>query len=114
MKHTAKNATRMLCLILMSCAANATEAWHASTIKWLYPQADGSFVLVFDTNAPACTAVGADKYHYVLPSQNGMTVEGAKKLYAAAMMAMAMDKTVQVAFDDSTSNCYVNRLLVIK
>jgi hypothetical protein len=100
--------------MLMACGANAAESWGSSTVKWLYPQADGSFVLVLNTNPPGCTAIGLDKYLYVMPSQNGMTVEGAKKVYAAAMMAMATDMTVQVAFDDSTPNCYVNRLLVMK
>lgn len=30
------------------------------------------------------------------------------------MMAMAMEKTVYVAFDDATSSCYINRLTLVK
>lgn len=104
--------TILLCLL--SWGAHAAEIWHTSTIKMLYPVADGSFVLIFDVNAPACTNTNTDKYHSVTPSQNAMTVEGAKKIYAAAMMAMATEKSVQFAFDDSTASCYVNRLAVLK
>lgn len=103
-----------ICLTAFSCASLAAEVWHTSTIKYVYPQADNTFVLIFDTNAPACTSTATNKYHLVAPSQNGMTDEGAKKIYAAALLAMATDKAVQFAFDDSTTSCYINRLMVVK
>lgn len=103
-----------ICLAAFTCVSVAAETWHTSTIKYLYPLADGTFVLVFDVNAPACTNTNTNKYHYVIPSQNGMTDEGARKIYAAALMAMATDKAVQFTFDDATSTCYINRLVVIK
>lgn len=53
-------------LAALSSNSLAAETWHSSTVKMLYPLADGSFVVMFDTNAAAC-----------------MTAEGAKKLYAA-------------------------------
>jgi hypothetical protein len=62
--------------------ANAGESWHTSTIKKVYPQANGTFVLIFDNNAVDCPNTNLDKYHYVSPTQNGMTDEGAKKIYA--------------------------------
>ncbi len=91
----------------------AAEVWHTSTIKTVYPLASGGFVLIFNADSPACphpNAVG--KYHYVVPSQNDMTVEGAKKLYAAALLALAMDRAVTIAFEGSSAECYVNRLSV--
>jgi len=94
--------------------AVAAESWLISTLRAVYPQADGTFVITFDTNAADCTNTATNKYHSVVPGQNGMTDEGAKKLYAAALAALAADKTVQVAFDNATSNCYVNRLLVLR
>lgn len=109
-----RSAAWTVLLYLTSWGAYAAEVWHTSTIKMLYPLADGSFVLIFDVNAPACTNGNTDKYHYVTPSQNAMTVEGAKKMYAAAMMAMATEKSVQLAFDDATASCYVNRLALLK
>lgn len=103
-----------ICLIALSCASFAAEVRHTSTIKSVYPQANGTFVIVFDTNALTCTNTAAGKYHSVAPLHNGMTDEGTKKLYAAALMALATDKAVMVAFDDATSDCYVNRLIVMK
>lgn len=69
--------------------------------------------MVFDTNAPDCTNTNTGKYHYVKPTQNDMTDAGAEKIYAAALLAMAMEKTVRVAFDNATSSCYVNRLVLL-
>jgi hypothetical protein len=100
--------------ILLSVSATAAESWHTSTIKWVYPFADGTFVLTFETNAADCTNANPNKYHYVTFNQNGMTEEGAKKLYAAALMALATDKTVTVAFDNASYGCYINRLIVVK
>jgi hypothetical protein len=107
-------AAFVLCALLVSQSAWSAETWHVSTLKMVYPQADGVFVLIFDTDAPNCSGVGPNKYHYVSPTHNGVTDEGAKRLYAAALTALAADKTVQVAFDNATTFCYVNRLVVVR
>lgn len=100
-----------ICMLLGE-GVHATETWHTSTIKYVYPLASGGFVLIFDTDAAACTNPNVGKYHYVTPNQNGLTEEGATKMYAAALLALATDKTVTIAFDDATVGCYVNRLMV--
>jgi hypothetical protein len=96
-----------------SMSARAADVWHISTIKYVYPQGDGSFVLIFETNAPACSNPNAFKYHHVTPTQNGVNKEGAKKIYAAALMAKAAALPVQINFSDSTISCYINRLTVL-
>jgi hypothetical protein len=103
-----------ICLAAFSSASLAAEVWHTSTLKYVYALADGAFVLIFDVSAPSCTSPATDKYFNVAPTQNGMTVEGAKKIYSAALMAMATDKALQFAFDDATANCYINRAMVVK
>ena len=103
-----------LCGLALSSNAVAVESWLTSTIRAVYPLGDGTFVLMFDTNAADCTNTATYKYHQVSPNQNGVTDEGAKKIYAAALAALAADKTVQVAFDNATSACYINRLIVLK
>ena len=40
--------------------------------------------------------------------------EGGRKIYAAALMAFALGKSVSVAFDDATTYCYLNRLTMNK
>ena len=39
-----------------------------------------------------------------------MTLDGRKALFAVATAAAASKKNVFVAFDDSTSSCYINRI----
>jgi hypothetical protein len=102
-----------LSLCALSTSVQAADVWHTSTIKYLYPLADGSFVLTFETNASACSNANASKYHYVTPTQNGMTEQGATKIYAAALMAKAAELSVQINFSDSTASCYINRLTVL-
>jgi hypothetical protein len=100
-------------VLLATAQAPAAEVWHVSKIRWVYPQPDGqTFVLVFQADAPSCPTV-APKYHYVTVGQNSMTAEGLKHVLAASLSAAAQGLTVQVAFDNATANCYVNRLLVI-
>lgn len=102
-----------LSLCVLSISVQAAEVWHTASIRSVYPQSDGSFVLTFETNAPACSNPNPYKYHHVTPTQNGMTEEGARKVYAAALMAKAAALPVQINFDDSTNLCYVNRMWVL-
>lgn len=109
--------TRIAILLLASyalpAAAQAAEVWHTASIRSVYPLSDGSFVLTFETNAPACSNPNPYKYHHITPTQNGMTEEGAKKVYAAALVAKAASLPVQINFDDSTNLCYVNRMWLL-
>jgi hypothetical protein len=93
--------------------SRAAETWHTSTIKWVYPQADGAVVvLVFHADSAACSAQ-SPKYHYAAVGQNGMTAEGLKLLAATALSAAAQGRTVSVAFDSASGGCYINRMLVV-
>ena len=99
-------------LALSACMANAAEVWHTSKIKHVYPLADGSFVLTFVVDSPACNNGSTPKYHYVAVGQTGVTTEGLRSMLSTALAAAAAQKTVNIAFDDSTTACYVNRLSV--
>ena len=102
-------------MICFGMTASATERWHNSTLAWVYPQAAGDFVMGFDVSPTFCTNANTPvKYLYVTVGQNGVTAEGAQKMYAAALTALSLAKPLTVAFDDSTSSCYVNRLLLVK
>jgi hypothetical protein len=103
----------MVCALLaVSAMATAAEQWHTSTIKYVYPQSTGQFVVIFDTDAPGCTATGPGKYMLIYDGSNGVTLEGRKAMYAAALMAVVTRVSVSIAYDDATSNCYINRLTV--
>src|ERR1700741_790442 len=99
-------------LLLGASTTFATERSHVSTLKFVYPFANGDFVIGLDTDPSTCTAAGTPKYLYVSVGQNGVTATGSSKLFAAAMAAFLAHSTVAAAFDDATSNCYVNRFSV--
>lgn len=99
-------------IALMAGTASAAEAWGAGTVRSVYPLASGSFVITLATDPPGCPSASSPKYLYVVAGENGVTADGVKAMLAAALAAMAMDKTIHVAFDDSSVSCYVNRLSV--
>jgi hypothetical protein len=96
-------------LFLMVGPARAADHWHTSTIKLIYPLADGSFAIMFNSHSAQC-ASSLPKYHYVTVGQAGITQEGSSKLYATVLMAKATDKPISIVFSDSTNYCYVKGL----
>ena len=106
----------MLTMLAAISHGNVTvgaEIIHLSTIKMLYPQADGAFVLIFNVDSASCNSPQSPKYYYVTVGQNGVNAEGSKKIYATAMLAMAMNKQVNIAFDNASASCFINRVTVI-
>ena len=69
-----------------------------------------AFVMVLDNDAPQCTGAGPGKYMWVGVGWNGMTDEGRKALYAAALPALATRVLVSINNDDATPSCWVNRI----
>lgn len=100
-----------MALFLTFANVNAAENWHTSAIKNVYPVGTGtSFVLVLQNPTSSCT--NASNYHYVWVGQNGVTAEGMKMPYAAALAAHISGRSITINFDDSTNNCFINRLYV--
>lgn len=108
--------TSMVALIaafVVSTGAMAAESWHTFAVKKVYPLANGTFLVVFDTNASDCPNTILDKYHYVSPTQSGMSDAGCENdLYSASLAALYTRGTVTVAFDDAATNCFVSRITV--
>ncbi len=100
----------LVSLLFLPSLSMAIGQWHTSTVKAVYPLANGSFVLSFNTDSPSCSNSTSPKYYYVTVQENGMTQEGAEKIYSAALAAGMGGKEVQINFEDATSGCYVNRL----
>lgn len=96
-------------VVMASTVGNAAEQWQTSTIKHVYPQADGNFVVVLDIDPPQCTAAGPGKYLYVYVGYNAMTLEGRKNLMAVFLAALHSRAAVSVAYDDALPQCYINR-----
>ena len=99
--------------VLGSAPALAAEQWATGNVGYVYPQGSGNFVVTI-TNAPAtCTNPANPKYFHIYNGQNGVNADGVKAMLAVVLTAHASGKQIQIAFDDSTSNCYVNRLSMV-
>ena len=108
-----KVKTVLILLAFLPMQSIAAPVWHTSTIKSIYPHADGNFVIIFNQDSPSCTSTaGASDYYYVGIGQNGVTAGAIDKMYAAALAAGMGGKSVTINFDDSTTACYINRLTV--
>jgi hypothetical protein len=91
---------KIIGIALFSAEAQATEAYLSSTVKAVYP------------HSPSCTDTQNPQYFHVAAGQNGVTAEGVKTMLAAALTAYATASPISIAFDTSTTNCYLNRLAV--
>jgi hypothetical protein len=101
-----------LALLGMTSTASAAEVWLEATIAFVYPQADGSLTLAFNEDSPTCLNAASPKYYNVAVGQNGITVDGVRNILSAALWALTNTNRVHVNFDDSTTKCYVNRLII--
>jgi hypothetical protein len=101
-------------LMFLSVSVHAAEAWHTSRVRMVYPLGDGQFVLTLAVDATACLSQNQPKYYYITVGQNGVNAEGAKRMYAAALLALAQDLPVTFAFQTDSSGCYINRMAVVR
>ncbi len=103
----------VIIVLLYSLEGLAAPTWHTSTIRSVYPLSDGSVVLTFDSDSPNCSNASDPDYYYIRVGQNGMTSDGLKLLYAAALTAFTTGSRVSINYDDATTGCYINRLNII-
>ncbi len=93
--------------------AHGADAVAVDSIKYVYPLANGDFVLVLNSNPPTCTSASNPKYLYVSAGENGVTAEGVKAMLATSLAAALAGKQLQVVFSDATASCYVNRMVLV-
>ena len=108
-------ATTLLSLAILalgSTTALAADAVYAGPIRMLYPNADGTYVLILNANMAACGGITGYKYLYIKAGQNGVTADGQKNIIATSMLAFAADRNTSIVYDDSTTNCWINRISV--
>jgi hypothetical protein len=105
---------RMIAWIMMAgfvSTASAVDVWHQSAVRSVYPQANGSVVLVLDQHV-SCSNANNPQYYHIVSGQNGVVADGVKTMLATALVAFATGKSISLVFDPSTTFCYVNRLSV--
>lgn len=96
----------------VSGPTSAAEVWVTDYIKTVYPLSDGTFVIIFVNSQPSCTNDPTAPYFYVSPGHNNVNVDGAKALLSTSLTAFALGRRISLAFEASTSYCYVNRLQI--
>lgn len=118
MRKTVSSICRSVAIASMLLAgtpitAIAAERWHTAMVKAVYPLGNGGFALLFSQDSVHCSSPATPrKYYYVYSGENGVNAEGAKLIYAGALAAMVSGYEITVAFDDATSGCYVNRMVI--
>lgn len=101
----------LLCFVSTTTIA-ANNKVHTSTIKSVYSVADGKYVLVLNEDHDQCTNGNSPKYYYVDVGKNAMTEKGADRIYSAALLAAASQKSVTFHFDADAYQCDINALRV--
>lgn len=108
-----KRIVMLLIAASLPALAAATDRSHTAVVKQLYPTANGTFAVIFDSDSTYCTNGGTPrKYYYATVGQNGLTADGHKLLYSTLLTALTTGYSVSIVFDDSTVNCYINRLVI--
>lgn len=93
--------------------ASAATQWYAGTIQQIYPMNDGSFEIATTSTLATCAGNGnGGVYLSVVPGESSVNASGAENMLATLLTAFALGRSVQIAYDDGTSSCYVNRLLM--
>ena len=98
--------------LVASGSAAAANRYHAATIKTIYANDAGVVILSFDTESSYCTSTASPKYYAINPTLTGVTPEGVKQMYAAALMAYSLGMPVTILFDDATSSCNVKQIIL--
>jgi len=101
-------------LMTTALSAHSADVSVISSLLSVYPGANGTYTLTFSDDAPSCSSPNTPKRFAVKIGENGMTSEGAKQIYAAALAALLADKNVHFTFSDLTTDCFINRLQLLK
>jgi uncharacterized protein YjlB len=106
--------SRVLVAILLSFfvaqSASAATVWlYDRTVQRIQVGGNGDFIMYLPSGTgPTCQESGT--IFRFMSGYSGQTAEGVKASLAAVMMALAMNKTVSFAYDDS--GCTVSSMLV--
>jgi hypothetical protein len=91
---------------------NASIVTETSTIVRLSPLADGRYVIGVTGSFAGCDQSGSVRYLYITIGQSGVTADGAKNLIATALLAFSAERTISIAYDNSSAYCFVQSLNV--
>jgi len=99
-------------LLTVTSVAPAATQFFQAPVQSVYPQGDGSFIVIFAQSSPSCSSQNNPQYFFVAAGQFGVNADGVKGMLATALTAFSLNRSLSIAFDDSTPNRYINRLAV--
>lgn len=105
---------RILTLALIAAVAAsshclAANAWRNGVqISSIQPLEDGNFYIYGPAGMD--NACSAGKVMSLKSGFNGQTAAGVKAVATVALLAITLGKPVNVYYDNSSSNCYINEL----
>jgi hypothetical protein len=91
---------------------NAAESWYQDNVKTVYPLQSGDFVVTFVNSPAACLNGSNPKYFHVQVGTYGVTIDGARAMLATALTAFIAGKRLTVVFNDASTSCEVNRMVI--
>lgn len=110
-----KSFVRFASGLILVMAANLSlgaEVPITSTITGVMPQASGIVQITLASTTTACTNANNPKRYMLSIGSAGVTAEAFKNIYAAIMLAAALEKSIIVFYDNASSNCLISRVLV--
>jgi len=107
------NSLAMGIAVLAMHGASA-DTLITSTVTSVYPLSSGAFIITIRDDVPACYSALSPKQFHVQVGMNGVTEASLKLIYAASLVAVAGGHTVTFGFDESSTQCYIDRLQVFK
>jgi len=111
---------KVLTLLTMIIASSAFQIY--AEVKWtdykkivsVQVVGTGGFLVGFDSEInPLCTMAGTSRL-YIYPEHNNVTTDGAKALLSTALMALSTGMSANIMYDDSSTRCYGQFMLIKK
>tara|TARA_B100000767_G_C19240556_1_gene319021 strand:+ start:120 stop:467 length:348 start_codon:yes stop_codon:yes gene_type:complete len=105
----------VLSLILSVSANAAIDDWTGSksVVKVQIVQ-HGGILIYFDSAVNAVCSAAGTKSIYVYPGQAGVTEAGIKAFTSVALTALSTGMKVSVLYDDSSSHCWGQYIVISK
>ena len=108
---------KKICFLFISLLISANTysqslTWHEGKVNWVYPQANGDFIITFKNDSALCTNTGNPKYHYVRKGMVSVTQDGVNAMLSTALAAGLSDKAIKVSFDKDSTACDIHKLYI--
>ena len=92
-------------------AESVADTWYSAQVRWVYPTSNGDVIIRFAETTPLCT--NTSNYFYIRVNEAGVTQHALNNMLSVSLTAASMGKALSVNFDETSQNCFVNRLYAV-